>query len=163
VRAAPLSPAIGAPAPQSVQLIIDDVESIEIIDTSTVPNVEMHDQTIADAVTSGKPTLIAFATPAFCTSQICGPAKEVVDALYAQFGDSINFVHVEPYDVERARTGDCQPSLSACLVPFLDTEWGLRSEPWIFTVDAHGNVAGKFESVVGETELEEHLQELLAG
>jgi hypothetical protein len=89
--------------------------------------------------------------------------KEVVDGLYTEFGDDINFVHVEPYDVERARSGDCQPSLSACLVPFLDTEWGLRSEPWIFTVDADGNIAGKFESAVGETELEEHLQELLAG
>ena len=163
VREAPLSPAIGDPAPQSVQLIIDDVESIDDIDTSVVPNVEMHNLTIADAVTSGRPTLIAFATPAFCTSQICGPAKEVVDELYTQFGESINFVHVEPYDVERARAGDCQPGLSACLVPFLDTEWGLRSEPWIFTVDPEGNIAGKFEGVVSESELEEHLQELLAG
>lgn len=163
VREVPLSPAIGAPAPQSVQLIIDDVESIDDIDTSLIPNVEMHDLTIADAVTSGTPTLIVFSTPAFCTSQICGPAKEIVDELYTKFSDSVNFVHVEPYDVVRARSGDCQPGLSACLVPFLDTEWSLRSEPWIFTVDAEGNIAGKFEGVVSITELEEHLQELVAG
>jgi hypothetical protein len=42
VREAPLSPAIGAPAPKSVQLIIDDVENLDLIDTSLVPNVEMH-------------------------------------------------------------------------------------------------------------------------
>ncbi|MFQ5472935.1 MAG: hypothetical protein ACE5FA_08645 [Dehalococcoidia bacterium] len=163
VREAPLSPAIGAPAPRSVQLIIDDVADIAEIDTSIVPNEGMHNMTIADAVTSGRPTVVTFATPAFCTSQICGPTKDVVDALYLEYSDAVNFVHVEPYDVVRARDGDCQPSLSACLVPFLETEWGLRSEPWIFTVDAEGNVAGRFEGVVGESELEEHLQELIAG
>ena len=163
VREAPLSPALGAPAPQSVQLIIDDVEDIAEIDTSVIPNEGMHNMTIADAVTSGRPTVITFATPAFCASQICGPTKEATDALYLDYGDAVNFVQVEPYDVARARAGDCQPSLSACLVPFLETEWGLRSEPWVFTVDAAGNIAGKFEGVVGEAELDEHLQELVAG
>ncbi|MCH8814135.1 MAG: hypothetical protein IH957_03415 [Chloroflexi bacterium] len=163
VRETPLSPAIGAPAPQSVQLIIDDVDDITEIDTSLIPNEGMHNLTIADAVTSGRPTVITFATPAFCTSQICGPTKEIVDALFTQYSDSVNFIHVEPYDVERVRAGDCQPGLGACLVEFLDTEWGLLSEPWVFTVDAAGNIAGKFEGVVGETELNEHLQELIAG
>lgn len=162
VRETPLTPAVGAPAPQSVQLIIDDVDDITQIDTSPVPNVKMHNMTIAQAVTSGRPTVIAFATPAFCTSQICGPTKEVVDALFPEYSDRVNFVHVEPYDVERARVGDCQPDLSACAVPFLSDEWGLISEPWVFTIDAQGNIAGKFEGVLGQTELEEHLQELLA-
>lgn len=162
VGEAPLTPAIGSPAPRSVQLIIDDVADITEIDTSTPPNVEMHDMTIAEAVASGRPSVIAFATPAFCATQICGPTKEIVDSLFPTYGDRINFIHVEPYDVERARAGDCQPDLSACAVPFLFDDWGLRSEPWIFTVDANGNIAGKFEGVVGETEMEEHLQELLA-
>ena len=162
VREMSSSPALGAPSPRSVQLVIDDVEDIAEIDTSVVPNVAMHDLTIADAVSSGRPTLITFATPAFCTSQICGPTKEVVDALFTPYSDRVNFIHVEPYDVVRVRTGDCQPSLSACLVPFLIDDWGLLSEPWIFTVDADGNIAGKFEGVVGETELEEHLQTLIS-
>jgi hypothetical protein len=163
VQDAPRSPAIGAAAPQSVQLTVDDVEDITEIDTSTPPNPEMHDMTIADAVTSGKPTVIVFATPAFCTSQICGPTKEVVDVLYPEYKDKINFVHVEPYDVERARSGDCMQGFSDCVLPFITDEWGLTTEPWVFTVDAQGNIAGKFEGVVGQTELEEHLQELLAG
>lgn len=161
VRETPLTPAIGAPAPKSVQLTIDDVDEITDIDTSTPPNPEMHNMTIADAVTSGRPTLIVIATPAFCTSQICGPTKETVDALYPTYGDRINFVHVEPYDVVRARDGDCKPDLSACIVPFIGEDWGLITEPWVFTVDADGNIAGKFEGVVGESELEESLQALL--
>lgn len=161
VREESLSPAIGEPAPQSVQLTLDDVDDILQIDTSTVPNPDMHDTTIAEAVTSGQPTVIVFATPAFCVSQICGPTKEVVDQMYEQYGDRMNFVHVEPYDVVRARSGDCQP-LTDCIVPFLVEEWGLQSEPWVFTVDAEGNIAGKFEGVVGETELDQHLQTLVS-
>lgn len=162
VRETPLTPAIGAPAPRSVQLTVDDVDDVTEIDTSDPPNPRMHDMTIADAVTSGKPTVIVFATPAFCTSAICGPTKETIDALYPTYGDRINFVHVEPYDVPRARSGDCQPDLSVCTIPFISEDWGLLSEPWVFTVGADGNVAGKFEGVVGETELEESLQALLA-
>ena len=162
VAEAALTPAVGSPAPQSVQLIIDDVSDITEIDTSTPPNVEMHDMTIADAVTSGRPSVIVFATPAFCTSQICGPTKEILDSLFPTYGDRINFVHVEPYEIERIRSGDCPPPYSDCTLPFLAEDWGLRTEPWLFTVDAEGNIAGKFEGVVGETEMEEHLQELLA-
>lgn len=161
VRETPLTPAIGAPAPRSVQLTVDDVDDVAEIDTSDPPNPGMHDVTIADAVTSGKPTVIVFATPAFCTSAICGPTKETIDALYPTYGDRINFVHVEPYDVARARSGDCQP-LSACALPFIYDEWGLLSEPWVFMVDADGDIADKFEGVVGETELEEAVQALLA-
>jgi hypothetical protein len=160
VREASLTPAIGSPAPLSVQLLIDDVDDITEIDTSTPPNPVMHNMTIADAVTSGRPTVIVFASPAFCTSQICGPTKEVVDALYTTYGDRVNFVHVEPYDVARVRDGDCQ-SLSACIVPFITDEWRLQSEPWVFTIDANGDIAGKFEGVVGNAELEESLQSLL--
>jgi hypothetical protein len=33
------------------------------------------------------------------------------------------------------------------------TQWGLLSEPWIFTVDKDGIVRGSFEGVVGDDEL----------
>lgn len=162
VREEPLAPAVGEPAPQSVQLTLDDVEDITQIDTSPEPNADMHNMTIAEAVTSGRPTVIVFATPAFCASQICGPTKEVVDQMYEEYGDSVNFVHVEPYDVAKARAGECQP-LSDCIVPLLTEEWNLQSEPWVFTVDAEGNIAGRFEGVLSAQELEENLQTLLSG
>ena len=162
VREHTLSPAVGEPAPPSVQLTLDDVEDISEIDTSVEPIPEMHSMTIAEAVSSGRPSVIIFATPAFCVSQICGPTKEVVDQMYERYGDRINFVHVEPYDVPRARSGDCAPNLSVCIIPLLTDEWGLQSEPWVFTVDAEGLIAGKFDGVVGQSELDEHLQALLA-
>jgi hypothetical protein len=55
---------VGDPAPRSVQTILSDVFDIKEIDTFDPPKPDMHDMTIADAVTSGKPSVIVFATPA---------------------------------------------------------------------------------------------------
>ncbi len=159
VREQSLAPAIGEPAPLTVQTIVSDVSDVSEIDTSDPPNADMHDMTIADAVRSGRPTVIAFATPAFCVSQICGPTKDVVDQLYEKYKAQANFVHVEPYDVARVREGECA-SLFDCRVPAVD-EWGLASEPWVFLVDSEGNVTAKFEAVVTLDELEQALSPLV--
>ncbi|MCI0843336.1 MAG: hypothetical protein J4N36_06190, partial [Chloroflexi bacterium] len=152
--------AIGDPAPLSEQLLLSDVDDITEIDTSEIPIPEQHDMTVADAVTSGKPTVIAITTPAFCESQICGPTKTFFDDLYSQYGDVANFVHVEPYQVQPVRDGECA-QLSDCLNPIVD-EWRLQSEPWVFIVDAEGNIAAKFDGLVTFEELEQALLDLIA-
>jgi len=68
-----ISPALGSPAPRSVQAILSDVSDITEIDTSIPPNPAMHDMTIADAVTSGKPSVIVFSTPAFASARSAAP------------------------------------------------------------------------------------------
>jgi hypothetical protein len=151
---------VGDPAPQSVQTLASDVDDIKDIDTSVEPIEAQHTMTIADAVTSGKPTVIAFATPAFCQTQICGPVKEIFDDLYTDYGDRANFVHIEPYDVPRMRSGDCE-DLASCLSPVLD-EWKLQYEPWVFIVDAEGNIAQKFDGVISKEEVEAALQATLS-
>jgi hypothetical protein len=160
VRETSLSPAVGAPAPRSVQTLLSDVSDISEIDTSVQPIPEQHTMTIADAVTSGRPTVVIFATPAFCTSAICGPTKDIVDTLYPEYSDRVNFVHVEPYDVARARAGQCAPDFSDCIIPLITNEWGLRTEPWVFVVGPDGNIAAKFEGVVSAAELEAALEGL---
>ncbi len=151
-----LSPSVGDPAPRSVQRVLKDVADITDIDTSDPPNPDMHNMTIAEAVSSGRPTVIVIATPAFCTSQICGPTKETVDELYRKYMGQANFVHVEPYDLAKARSGE-----GLEVLPFLTDEWGLRTEPWVFLVDRQGKIAAKFEAVVSYEELEAALQPLL--
>lgn len=146
---------VGAPAPRSDTLTLDDVDDIAEIDTSAQPIPEMHTMTIAEAVTSGRPSVIAFATPAFCLSRFCGPAKDVVDRLFEEYKGKANFVHVEPYDVDRARNGEGLFPVPATV------EWGLLTEPWVFLVDREGNVAAKFEGVVTLDELRQALEPLL--
>lgn len=149
---------IGDPAPLSEQPIFNG-DNFKTIDTSETFIMEEHNMTIADAVQSGKPTVIAFATPAFCQSQICGPVKEIFDDLWSAYGGQANFVHVEPYDVARMRAGDC-PSLGDCLVPTV-TDWHLNSEPWVFVVAADGTIAAKFDGIASYEEIETALQETL--
>ena len=151
------SVAMGAPAPLSETLTLDDVEDVTEIDTSNPPIPEMHTMTIAEAVTSGRPSVIIFATPAFCLSRICGPTKDVVDDLFEQYKSEVNFVHVEPYELDRARSGEGLFPIPAT------TEWGLQSEPWVFLVDSEGFIAAKFEAVVTMDELKAALEPLLPG
>ena len=151
------SVAMGAPAPLSETLTLDDVEDVTEIDTSNPPIPEMHTMTIAEAVTSGRPSVIVFATPAFCLSRICGPTKDVVDDLFEQYKSEVNFVHVEPYELDRARSGEGLFPIPAT------TEWGLQSEPWVFLVDSEGFIAAKFEAVVTMDELKAALEPLLPG
>lgn len=152
--------AVGDPAPASRQTLVSDVADIRSIDTSLDPIPEEHNMTIADAIVSGKPTVIAFATPAFCVTQLCGPTKEIFDGLYEQYKDQANFIHIEPYDVDRVRAGECQ-NLGDCVVPALN-DFRLSSEPWVFIIDAQGKIAAKYDGVVSESEMERGLLKVLA-
>jgi hypothetical protein len=147
---------VGAPAPRTIQTILSDVDDIFKIDTSNPPDPHMHTMTIADAVTSGKPTVIVFSTPGFCVTRICGPTKDVADDLYEKYKGQANFIHVEPYDLEKARSGQELSPVPATL------EWGLETEPWVFLVDREGKVAAKFEGIVSFEEVEAALTPLLS-
>lgn len=141
--------AVGQPAPRSVQSTLRDVNDISEVSTAHQPNPDMYKMTIAEAVTSGKATVIVFATPGFCMSRICGPAAGVVDQLYERHKGQVNFIHVEPYDLKRARSGQ-----GLKVLPWIEQEWGLPTEPWVFVVDRDGNIADKFEGVVTFREVE---------
>jgi hypothetical protein len=136
------TPALGSPAPRSNNLTTADVSDITLIDSSDPARPEMHALSIAQAIDTEKPVVIAFATPAFCQSRICGPTMEVMDELYSKHGDSVAFVHVEPYDLTALRQqGQFQLAPAA-------QEWHLPSEPWVFVLDRQGLVVAKFEGVV---------------
>jgi hypothetical protein len=142
------TPAVGSPAPRSNNPTIADVSDIGLIDSSDPPRPEMHALSIAQAIDAGKPTVIAFATPAFCQSRICGPTMEIMDELYSKYADTVTFVHVEPYNLAMLRQqGEFQ------LVPAA-AEWHLPSEPWVFVLDRQGLVAAKFEGIFTVEDLE---------
>ncbi len=159
IREKPVGLAVGDPAPASVQTLAADVDDIRSIDTSLNPIAEQHSMTIADAITSGRPTVIAFATPAFCVTQLCGPTKEIFDGLYEEYKSEANFIHIEPYDVEQIRSGACA-SYGDCVVQTM-RDFRLESEPWVFIINADGKVAAKYDGVVSEQEMEDGLTALL--
>ena len=106
-------------------------EELTAISTDPDPDPDFYDLSVADAVANGRPTVIVFATPAFCQTAVCGPTIEIAKQA-AEGRDGVDFVHVEPFDVELARANDLQP------IPAM-FEWGLATEPWIFVIDAEGS------------------------
>lgn len=180
VREKSESPSVGDPAPPSVQTLLQDVGGdISQIDTSDPPDPAMHQMTIAAALQSGRPTVVVFATPAFCVSQLCGPTKGLVDDLYTRYKGLANFIHIEPYFLKEAREGkalcpipimnldyaaDPQPGcpqIPPSQLPPREQTWNLSTEPWVFIIGANGRIAAKFEGVVSGPELEEALKPLL--
>jgi hypothetical protein len=149
VKAQGDTPAVGAPAPRSHNLTRYDVDDVRTIDSGATPN-DMHEHSIAGAIDQGKPVVVLFASPGFCTSQTCAPQLGEVQRLKARYGERASFVHVEIFKDPAART----PSETV-------TEWRLTSEPWTFLVDRHGLIAAKFEGQAPFDELEPALQALL--
>ena len=153
--------AVGDPAPATKQTLASDVADIRSIDTSQNPIPEEHNMTVADAIISGKPTVIAFATPAFCQTQLCGPMKEIFDDLYQQYKGQANFIHIEPYDVDKIRDGTCT-NYGDCLNPAMN-DFRLESEPWVFIIDAQGKVAAKYDGIASLEEMSAGLEQVLGG
>ena len=146
------TPAIGDPVPASDTPTIDEVDDVSEISTDSHPDLDFYKTSVAEAVDSGKPFVLAFATPKFCTSQVCGPTLDVVKEVSTDF-PGVTFIHVEPYELEDIDPNNLKP------VPSVQ-DWGLPSEPWVFLVDADGRLAAKFEGTVGAAELRAALKQL---
>ena len=150
VQQAPPTLSVGSPAPRSRNLIAADVKDLRQIDTSARPDVRLHQVRIADAITMGKPQLIVFATPQFCTSRMCGPIVDIVRTLLPVYEKQVAFTHQEIW----------QDFAEKKVFPTV-MEWRLQSEPWIFVVDGQGVIRAKFEGLVTARELETALQNVL--
>lgn len=145
------APKVGAPAPRSKTPTAKDVEDLLTITSDTTPDTRLYQLSIDQAVTSGKPSLILFATPGFCQTAVCGPGVDVLSRLTDAFGDKLNSVHVEIYQY---------PFEKLQQVPAMQ-EWGLKTEPWLFLVDQNGNITERFEGGITFEELEPEVQKLV--
>ena len=146
----PRSPMPGTPAPRSRNLIASDVSDLRQIDSSEPPDARLHQTRIADAIREGRPQVIVFATPKYCTSRVCGPVLDVVRTLIPAYGRRVAFVHQEIW----------QPGGMDKLAPTVE-EWNLRSEPWTFVVGGDGVIRARFEGLMTRRELEAVLRQML--
>jgi hypothetical protein len=149
------APAVGAAAPRSHNLTnADNPPPIELCTASEETcraTRDLRQLTIADAIDQGKPLVVLFATPGFCTSQTCGPQLEVLQSVAERYQGKANFIHVEIFKDPQART------LNSTV-----QEWNLPSEPWTFVVDGTGHVADRFDGITAGDEIEQALQQLLS-
>ena len=153
----PQTPAVGTAAPASVTYKAGDKEDLSQITSALIPDPDLYQLSINEALQQGKPLVVVFATPAFCVSATCGPQLEELAKVKDVIGNRANFIHVDvfedPHLIEGGRpTGDLVPAV---------LEWGLPTEPWTFIVDKNGLISAKFEQLATATEIETKLQEIL--
>ena len=160
VAAESIVPGIGTVPPLSHNKTLSDVGDIERLTTHYAPDPDLYQLTIAGAVATGRPTVVVFASPAFCTSPTCGPQTETVSELKELYSDRANFIHVEIYDNPHLIQGD----LSQVTLVQSVHDWGISAVPgwfnesWTFILDSNGAVSQRFEGYASLEELEEALK-----
>ncbi len=144
-------PTTGKSAIASESKTIDRFD-IDELTTDPDPDLDLYQMTVADAVTSGKPSVLVFATPAFCRTAVCGPIVDEVSEIRPDYPD-FNFVHVEVYEPLDQTDNELIPVLPV-------VEWQLPSEPWVFVVDGEGTITSAFEGFLTQDELRQALDSL---
>lgn len=148
----PITPAVGEPAPRTRNLTAKDVKDLREIDTSAEPSPLFHQDTVADAIAAGRPALVAFLTPGYCSSRFCGPEMEIMKKLEPAYGSRVAMIHIEVWKDPLKR------------IPFeAVTEWRLQTEPYFFVVDRNGVIAAKFEGPTSMAELDAALAKVVGG
>ena len=147
-------PAPGQAAPLSQNPTAKDVSDVGTIDSGQPPD-DMHQLSIAEAIAQHRPTLVVFATPAFCTSATCGPQIHAIQSLEPAYRSRLTFIHIEIWR-------DFKPDPSKRKLTPTVLEWRLQTEPWVFLIDSKGLIRTRFEAVTDADELRAAIDQLLA-
>jgi hypothetical protein len=159
----PRTPAPGQPAIPSENLTLADrgevpaaaIDSRAELMDGAIPDRALHRITIADAIASGRPTLVLFSTPVYCVSRFCGPMTDALASLERRYGDAAAFVMVEIW-----RDFQAQEVNEAA------ADWLLRDgelhEPVLFLIDGSGTIERRWDNVFAEDDVADALGSLLA-
>ena len=153
-----MSVTVGQKAPPSDSRTLSIVGNISDLTTGSFRDPELYRYSIAEALERDRPLLIVFASPTFCTNAVCGPQVEIVGELREEYGDRVDFVHVDLYTNPREIQGD----LSRAMLTPLFKEWGLVSQEWTFIIGSDGIVTHRFENFAPKPELIEALNQSVA-
>jgi hypothetical protein len=158
-------PAPGMPALPTENLTTDAKVRPGAVDSMAdgggeIPDPELHEWTIADAIDQGRPALVLFGTPAYCTSLFCGPEVTELQRLAATYPDRAVFIHVEIW-----KDFNAQPQV----VNKGAADWLLRerpdgtpemTEPWLYLIGADGIVAERWGPLFDTAEVSAALEAL---
>ncbi len=150
VKAEAQAPVAGTAAPTAASPTTSDPMGVKPLCTRD-PQCPLHQKSLADLVGKGRPVAVMFATPALCQTQYCGPVLDTLLPFASEYGDRIDFVHVEIY----------KDGTATNLVPTVET-WNLASEPWLFGIDATGKVTARLDSAFASDEIKGLLDGLVA-
>ena len=153
----PQAPAIGTAAIPVDNLTVKEQPDLAQLTSDPQPDGDLYQLTVAEALAAKKPFLVAFSTPGYCQTAVCGPNMLVIKKLKDQLQAQMNFIHVEVYPFPFNESFQNQRRVPAM------AQWNLRTEPWTFLVDANGVIQARYEGGITFSELEPALAQLAAG
>jgi hypothetical protein len=148
---------VGSKATPTATPVATTDEAIAAICTR-VPVCHLHAISLDAALRNSKPTVVSFATPLLCESQLCGPVvdEQILSSEHA--GTKANFIHVEEFLPGPTHTPP--PATLENQSPGFKA-WHLETEPWVFVIDRGGVIRASFEGPVTAAMIDAALQPLL--
>lgn len=140
---------VGQPFPALITPTLALPEPMDSICTLFEGPCPFHEHSVSDVLADGDPMAFLIATPAFCSTQYCGPVVETLIEASTSF-PSVRPIHLEVYE----NTDDANGSLSNLRAASQLAEIGLEFEPSLFLVGRDGIVADRIDNVFDRSELE---------
>jgi thiol-disulfide isomerase/thioredoxin len=134
---------LGEVAPRVHTKTLADVGGdVSRITTYRQPDERMYQYSVDQALASGKPILLEFATPAHCTP--CDRQLQMIKSLLQKYQGKMIFIHMDQYNNPDA--------YKAYHVP---------GDPWTFVIDGRGVVRFQQAGSMLYSELEDAIQSAL--
>jgi hypothetical protein len=119
-------------------------------DGAKVPDPELHQATIADAIAQHRAALVLFATPVYCQSQFCGPSTDALEA-FAKTGPSdVDYIHVEIWRDYQAQ------EINKAAADWLYRNHDL-TEPWLYLIGPDGVIVDRWSPLFDPAEVQKEL------
>jgi hypothetical protein len=134
-------PLVGDPLPAIDTPTTDDLRDVDPVCTRE-PACPLHDITLREALTLGKPVAYLLGTPAYCQTGTCSPALDAILEVREKVGDTVTFVHAEIYTDRTATT----PAKAV-------TSYNMTYEPALFVTDANGVLTDRLDAIFDAREL----------
>jgi hypothetical protein len=141
------SPGVGDQALATNNRTLKTEPDIRKLSSDANPGLDLYQMTVTEALQTGLPTVVTFATPGYCTSHLCTPVVNSVKAAAQQFAGEASFIHIEVYET-------FDPLVYADEMG----EWGLTSDPWTYVIDSHETVTSRLGGPVSLKELSQSLE-----
>lgn len=134
---------VGATAPSLRTKTLADVGGdLSRITTYRYPDERMYAHSLDEALSSGKPIVLEFATPGHCT--VCDKQLQMLKALLQKYENQVMFLHMDQYQNPEAFKA-----------------YRIMGDPWTFIIDANRVVRYKQAGRVLYGELDVQIAKVL--
>ncbi len=154
-------PGVGDKAPPSNNAVIGDpsvepsaIDSRATKGDSSIPDPELHQVSIADAIGDRRYAVVLFSTPVYCVSRFCGPVTDMVQGLAKEYDSVADFIHVEVWQDFESKVPN--PAANRWL-----NHDETFNEPWLFVIGPDGRVLARWDNLFTAAEVTASLDDLI--